>query len=163
MTTFARRAGTGAASLAAVAGFALVVAGSAWWQLGDLSEVPLSAEPDYAMRPPQIPAGVETAAGVGCLVVTVAVLGSLVWASARRRVTGRWWLVAAPTALAGYALGVIARVMTAGVIGANIGAGLAVMFIGPVVVVLLLWSVVWMWRLLDRHRRPQPEVAVKPA
>jgi hypothetical protein len=42
--------------------------------------------------------------------------------------------------------------MTAGVIGANIGVGLVVLFGGPVVVALLVWPLAYSIYLLRRRR-----------
>jgi hypothetical protein len=52
----------------------------------------------------------------------------------------RWWGVPTPLLVAGLLVGGWRRVMTAGVIGAKTGAGLVVLFGGPVVAGLLLWA-----------------------
>jgi hypothetical protein len=51
--------------------------------------------------------------------------------------------------------------MTAGVAGANIGAGLVVLFGGPMVLVLLVWALALAAQLLSRtdHRKDPP---IKP-
>jgi hypothetical protein len=64
----------------------------------------------------------------------------------------RWWEVIGPLVVAGLMVGVGWRVLTAGVVGANIGAGLALMTGGPVVAALLLWALVR--ALLLVRRRP---------
>lgn len=51
----------------------------------------------------------------------------------------RWWSVLVPLMAAGFITGAGWRVMTAGVIGANIGAGLVVLFGSPLVAALLVW------------------------
>lgn len=112
------------------------------WLIGDLSFQGEAVELDYAVRPIAVPQGVEVAAGVAGLVLlalSVAVV---------RRVP-RLWPVLACLVAAGLLAGVAYRVVTAGVIGANIGAGLAFFFGGPLVLLLLLAAAV-----LAVRRRP---------
>lgn len=45
--------------------------------------------------------------------------------------------------------------MTAGVIGANIGAGFIILFGGPVASCLALWALVWSAHLLWHPRGPR--------
>ncbi len=148
--TTSRWTGRCALVLAGMTGLVLVSAVSAWWRIGDQRTVAADVKADYVVVPPDIPAGVEAAAGIGCLIVLVAATVALGWASLTGRVTPKWWLVAVPTGCAGYLLAVIERTLTAGVMGANIGAGLAVSIFGPVVVALLLWSLLWALRLCTR-------------
>ncbi len=63
----------------------------------------------------------------------------------RRRASAdlRWLAVVLPLLAAAVLLGWGWRVLTAGVIGANIGAGLVVAFGGPLVVAALLWSLIY--------------------
>lgn len=126
------------AVLAAALGLVLAVPVATWWLVGDLSTVQVSAGRDYAFRPWPIGPTVARAAGTGSLVVgsvTVAVLG---WATLRRVLDIRWWAVLLPLGAAGFIAGAGWRVMTAGGIGANIGAGMVVLFGGPAVLVLLV-------------------------
>jgi uncharacterized membrane protein len=62
------------------------------------------------------------------------------WATLRRVLDIQWWAMLVPLAAAGFIAGAGWRVMTAGVIGANIGAGFVVFFGGPIVLVLLVWA-----------------------
>ncbi len=39
------------------------------------------------------------------------------------------------------------RVVTSGGVGANIGGGLLIFFGGPLVVAVLVWSLIYSWRL----------------
>ncbi|GGL01093.1 hypothetical protein [Mangrovihabitans endophyticus] len=151
MNTMVRGAGRSAATLILVAGLVAVAAVAAWWQIGDQSSAGPEQNPEYAVPPPDLPAGAETAAGVACLVVVIGVLAALAWATATRAVRRRWWLVAAPAVLAGYVAGACLRVLTAGVLGANIGAGLAVVAGVPAVALLTLWSMVWAAVLATRR------------
>jgi hypothetical protein len=73
--------------------------------------------------------------------VAIAAALLLTWASLRHRLDLRWWSVLGPLLLAGVLAGFGWRVFTAGVIGANIGAGLQAFFVGPVIAALLVWAV----------------------
>jgi hypothetical protein len=77
------------------------------------------------------------AAGAGSLVVGTVAVVVLGWATVRRVLDIRWWAVLVPLIAAGFIAGAGWRVMTAGVAGANIGAGFVVLLGGPVVLVLL--------------------------
>lgn len=55
---------------------------------------------------------------------------------------------------AGFITGAGRRVMTAGAIGANIGAGLVVLFGSPLVAALLVWAVARSIYLVHRRRHP---------
>jgi len=123
-----------------------------WWLVGDLSTVPLSAEPDYAFRPWPISAAVARAAGASSLMLSAAMTVLLVWATSARRLDVRWWAVLIPLLLIGMSAGAGWRVMTAGVIGANIGAGLIILVGGPAAASLALWSLVWSAYLLLHPR-----------
>lgn len=142
------------------AGVLTVAAPLATWGLvgrQDEQGVPPS-QLDYAVRAPQLPAGAETALGAAGLVLAVACAALLVRATRRKTFDHRWWQVLAPLVAAGLMAGAGWRVATAGVIGANIGAGLVVMFVVPLVSLLVLWAIgraLWLARpgsgLRDGH------------
>jgi hypothetical protein len=111
------------------------------------------SELDYAYRPPQLPAGLDTGLGIAALVLALVAGAVLVQATRRRRLAADWWGVLVPLMLVGAAVGVGERVLTAGVIGANIGAGLAVFFMGPAIAGLLIWSVARTVRLTTGSAR----------
>jgi len=142
-----------------VAAAALVVAFpvATWWLVGDQSTVHVGADADYAFEPFDVSVGVERAAGIGSTALVVVALLVLVWATRRHRLDVRWWMVLIPLLAAGLIVGFGWRVMTAGVIGANIGAGFAVLLGGPAVAVLLIWAAGYSIRLL--HRRRTEELA----
>ncbi|MFJ4845097.1 hypothetical protein [Streptomyces sp. NPDC088733] len=118
------------------------------------------SELDYLVRPFDIPAGVETGLGVAAAVLAVAAATVLGLASRRpgpERFDGRWWQVLGPLVAAGALAGAGWRVVTAGGIGANIGAGLVILFGGPLVAALLAWSAgrgLWLARAGRRGPRP---------
>ncbi len=137
-----------------LAGLALALATpvATWWAIGDQSTVPASMDPDFLIRPLAIGAHIEFLVGVGALLVAVVASATLLWASRTRWLDQRWWFVLLPLLAAGLLVGAGWRVMTAGVIGANIGAGLVVLFGGPLLTGLLLWAAGWSIYLMVRAR-----------
>lgn len=125
---------------------------AAWGLLGQQNSGELPASQlDYAFQPFGIPDGLDTVLGAIALVLAGVGATLLVRASRSGGMDKRWWGVLAPLVMAGVLVGVGWRVLTAGVIGANIGAGLVIFFGGPVVAGLLLWALgrgVW----LANHR-----------
>lgn len=87
---------------------------------------------------------------LGCGSALVAIVAALLltWASLRHGLDPRWWSVLGPLLFAGVLIGSGWRVFTAGVIGANIGAGLVIFFVGPVVMALLAWAMFRSFTLL---------------
>jgi len=118
----------------------LAVPVAAWWLVGDQSTVPASMDPDYAFRPWSIGPVAARAAGIGSLAAGGAAAAVLIGLTLRRRLDVRWWAVLVPLLAAGAIAGAGWRVLTAGVIGANIGAGLVVFGAGPIVLGLLIWA-----------------------
>ncbi|MFD5629630.1 hypothetical protein [Streptomyces sp. NPDC127072] len=120
-----------------------------WGLLGrqDATEVPAS-QLDYAYRPLDISSGVETALGAGALLLAGVCAALLIRASRNGGgLDKRWWGVLTPLVMAGLLVGAGWRVLTAGVVGANIGAGLVVLVMAPAVAGLVLWAVgrgVWL-------------------
>jgi hypothetical protein len=112
-----------------------------WWLVGDQSSTtPDNA--DYAIRPPFHPsAPVERILGVGSAALGIVAGLWLIWASLGHGFDPAWWSVVGPSLLLGMLLALGWRVFTAGVIGANIGAGLFMMLAGPVILVLLAWVI----------------------
>jgi hypothetical protein len=127
--------------LAAAIAYSLAVPVVTWWLVGDQSTVPLSARPDYVIRPFRISPALERALGLMSVLVFSAAVAVLTRASLRHGLDLRWWSVLGPLLPAGVLLGFGWRVLTAGVIGANIGAGLFIFVAGPVIVALLGWAV----------------------
>ena len=117
------------------------------------------SELDYLVRPFGIPAGAETAIGAAAAVLAAgaAVLLGRASRPGPDRFDGRWWEVIGPLLAAGLLTGAIWRTVTAGVIGANIGAGLAMLLGGPLVAGLVLWSLGrGLWLARARRRGPRP-------
>ncbi|MER6756845.1 hypothetical protein ABT235_21975 [Micromonospora echinofusca] len=106
---------------------------------------------DYAIRPVSLgPAGDRIVGVLACVGVVLA-LAWLLRVTARRSLDRRWWWVLAPLVAAGALLGLAWRVLTAGGIGANIGAGLMLIVGGPALAVLLIVAAVAALRM-RRHR-----------
>ena len=116
-----------------------------WWVVGDqsykLGAQERYADLDYAFKPLALSAATERAVGVAALVVVVASVVLLIVHARRGEWDHRWVRPLGAAAAAGVIVGCGWRVMTAGVIGANIGAGLAVLLGGPLVVALLVVAV----------------------
>lgn len=118
-----------------------------WWLLGDLSEDVV--DPDYMIRPPDLTGGQQLMIGGGATAVAVVAVGMVFVAVRRRTVTPAEIRAVVPLLVAGAFCGLAWRILTAGVIGANIGGGMVLVF-GPFFVLgMLVLSVVW-W--LQRSR-----------
>ncbi|MDG4860022.1 hypothetical protein P8605_17990 [Streptomyces sp. T-3] len=120
-----------------------------WWLVGQQTlDVP---DPDYAQRPWAMSTAAEAAiGGTALLVLVVTALLFAGWTSAGR--TGpSWWYVLVPLLAAGLIAGVGQRVVTAEVIGANIGAGMVLLVGVPVAVLLVGFALVRL--LLEVMRR----------
>lgn len=112
-----------------------------WWLVGDQSTTSRD-NADYVLRPPfRFSSRVTRAVGAGALVVTVAAGAVLIVASASHSFDLKWWTVVGPLLLLGILLGLGWRVLTAGVIGANIGAGLFMFLAGPVILAIVGWVI----------------------
>ncbi|MFJ5732333.1 hypothetical protein [Streptomyces paradoxus] len=139
------------------AGAALVggVPVAAWGLMGQQNYDGLPAsELDYAFQPWDIGDGVAAVAGGLALVLAVAGAAVLVRGTLRGAMDRRWWAVLGPLVVLGLMAGVGWRILTAGGIGANIGAGLLIMLGTPVAAGLLLWSLALaLWLLIERRGR----------
>jgi hypothetical protein len=139
--------------LSAGAALVLGVPVAAWGLMGQQNYDGLPAsELDYAYQPWDIGDGV--AAGVGGLALVLAGIGAAVLVRGARRgaVDRRWWGVLGPLVVVGLMAGVGWRILTAGVVGANIGAGLLLIFGTPVAAGLVLWALGrGVWLATRRH------------
>jgi hypothetical protein len=122
-------------------GLSLVSAAVAgWWLIGDLSERGRPrADLDFSWRAPNVPHWVVAMLGPIALVALVGTFVAIFFGVVRQTIDRRWCRVVFLCAVAGWMIAGIARVNTAGVIGANIGGGLALLFGGPIVLALLGW------------------------
>lgn len=100
---------------------------------------------EYVVRPPDIPVGVELALGSLSAVLVGAATAALAWSWSREPPEPGFLSVLLPLVALGAILGFGWRVMTAAVIGANIGAVLLVVFGSPVVLGLVIWAGVAAW------------------
>ena len=135
-----------------VATLALISASAVltWWAVGDLSYTgpsSLGTQQDYLIHPLNLGSGAEKLLGaVSVAVVVVAGAALLRTGSAPRR-DRRWLAVLLPLLVTGIFVGGGWRVVTSGGVGANIGGGLLIFFGGPLVVAVLVWSLIYSWRL----------------
>lgn len=132
-----------------IGSIALVVLGvvatfpATWWVLDRLdNEGDWIVDPDYAIHPPNIDPGHAHTIGVISL-LAVAIAAAVLTAMIR---SGRWrpcalGLVLSATLAFTYA-GLAAQVMTAPVVGANIGAGILLLCAFPVGVCVILFTTV---------------------
>ncbi|MFC9681052.1 hypothetical protein [Streptomyces sp. NPDC056948] len=134
--------------LTAGTALALGVPVAAWGLMGQQNYDGLPAsELDYAYQPWDIGDGVAAVVGGLALVLAGAGAAVLVRAARRGALDQRWWGVLGPLVFVGLLAGVGWRILTAGVVGANIGAGMLIIFGTPVAAGLLLWAVgrgVWL-------------------
>lgn len=146
------------ATLALISASAVVT----WWAVGDLSYTgpsSLGTQQDYLIHPLNLASGAGKLLGaVSVAVVVVAGAALLRTGSAPRR-DRRWLAVLLPLLVTGIFVGGGWRVVASGGVGANIGGGLLIFFGGPLVVAVLVWSLIYSWRLLTRERGANQFVA----
>ncbi|MCK9903467.1 hypothetical protein CC117_26935 [Parafrankia colletiae] len=146
----------GGAAILLIAAVPVAVAGL----LGQDDEqgVPRS-ELDYAIRPLDIAPGWMTAIGVAALLLAAASAAFLARRGRRAADRHRYrhqWQTICPLVGIGVILGLGYHIATAGVIGANIGFGLVVLFGPPLVVVLLVVAAIRRRALRVEARRHAP-------
>jgi len=126
---------------------ALVVAASVstlltvWWLVGDLTEHNRSYDVDYLVRVPHVPAAATTFIGVIALAMLVATATALVAVVMRHRISAAWAPPATALVAAGALLALVERSVTAGSVGANIGGGMALLFMTPIAAALCWFAV----------------------
>jgi uncharacterized membrane protein YfcA len=122
-----------------------------WW-IGGLvpDEVRPQDNPDYMWHPIKLSSGVETAIGLGSMVIVGVAILRFYRAIRRHTLRREWFGVIAPlAAIAAYA-GFAYRAATMPVIGANIGGGLMILGAGPFVVTMVAVSAIFARRLRAR-------------
>src|SRR4029077_8067579 len=124
----AQIASSGQVSLAAAVVLVLAVPVVTWSLVGDQSTTrPDNA--DYVIRPLfRVSGRAGRVLGIVSLALAIAAAAWLSWVSVHNGSHLRWWSVIGPLLPLGILLGLGWRVFTAGVIGANIGAGLYAFF-----------------------------------
>jgi hypothetical protein len=140
--------------VSAVAGIVAVAATpiAAWWLIGDQTFTGGRRDNlDYMYRAPSISGRTTTTAGVVALVAVAAASACLYAAVRRRGFDSRWTAVVALLMMSGVVLAGVGRIVTAGVVGANIGGGVAIFFGAPTVAALVVCAVL---RARWIHRHP---------
>jgi hypothetical protein len=119
---------------------AVLSAALAWWLVGDLSSTGNAGEQGLdRMAEPPVSEGTAQVLGAGSAVLLPLVL-LLGW---------RLRAVLLPAIVLGAAVGAAGRVVTAGVIGANIGGGMVLLLSPLVLLPLAIWLVVGWRRVQD--------------
>lgn len=114
-----------------------------WWLVGDLSyRGRVEGELDYLLKMPDIPGWSEAVLGGGALISGAVSALALVAKVRAGRVDSRWLIVVALLALIGALLGFAVRVLTAGVIGANLGPVFLVIFSVLPTLLVMAWAAV---------------------
>ncbi len=135
------------APMAVLAMVALVVSAplATWWLIGPNPGNEIGGDPtlrpddyDYLIHPPVIAPGLERFAGVASVLVVVASVIVLVRAARADRLDRLWWSLVVVLALSGAVVGAAGRVLTAAVVGANIGGGFIILFGFPMLLVLVI-------------------------
>lgn len=138
--------------LPAAVGLILATPAATWWLVGPLNTAPAPVGLDYTFRPWRISLLVARAAGMTATALALVSLAILIWATVRRLLEARWWLVLLPLLAAGFIAGAGWRVMSAGVLGSNIGAGFVVLFGWPLAAVLVAWALGYSFHLVGQAR-----------
>lgn len=127
----------------------LAVPVATWWLVGPNPGDEIGSDPtlrpddyDYLFHPPAIDATVERAGGRAAVVMVLLAVALLVTEARHGRIDRRWWPPIVAMTLVGAIIGFAARVMTAAVVGANIGGGFMLLFGPPVVLALVIGSIV---------------------
>jgi hypothetical protein len=121
----------GGACLWAVIGLIPGIALVTWWVVGDIS-VHASTDPvfSYEASQPTLAPGLQ--AGLGCAGCALALLCFVTLVRTRRTFDPLWWVLVGAVVGVGGLAGLTERVATAGVVGTNLGSGLAVLVGLPV-------------------------------
>ncbi len=119
-----------------------------WWLIGANPGSEYGSDPtlrpddyDFMFHQPPIDPSVEQTVGITALVIVVAAVVALLVAARAGRLDRRWWGPIIAMSVAGVVVAVAERVMTAAVVGANIGGGFMLLFGTPFVLVLMGGSV----------------------
>lgn len=124
---------------------------AAWWLVGPLDESIENLRYDYLIRAPDVDPTVERLAGVSSVVGACLALILVAMEFRRGRIDRGWLAVTACIAISGFVVGAAARVVTAGVGGANIGGALLLYGLPPVL--LTVWATTAVLFLRSRPRR----------
>jgi hypothetical protein len=128
------------AALASIAAASPVLT---WWLVGDLSEPERAGGLDYLFEPLPLSSTQENLIVGTAAVASVASAAVLILRLHRHQVRYVDVRVLVPLVLIGFYCGISWRTVTAGVHGANIGGGLALLALPLVLLVGALWTVWW--------------------
>jgi hypothetical protein len=134
---------TGTVRFVPAASIALIAAAplAAYFAVGDLSEIGPESNLDYFWREPSWMPSAVAPVGIVAVIVSVASIVTLIRAHRRRLLTRAAIACEALLVGAGFIIGGGLRVLTAGVFGAHIGAGLVILFGTPLVFTLVIAAI----------------------
>jgi hypothetical protein len=117
-----------------------------WWLVGDQSEPDRPGGLDYLFRPLPLSRSQQDVIVTTAVALVATALATVLVALRRQRIRLVETRFVVPLVLVGAYCGLCWRVVTAGVIGANIGGGLGLLSLPLVLVVGTLWTVRWLPR-----------------
>ncbi len=130
------------------AAMVLATPAATWWVVGPNPGNELGSDPasgaddyDYLFQPPTIDPGLERAVGIGSILAVVCGAGLVARGIRNGRLDSRWLPAILMLTVAGVIMGAGGRVLTAAVVGANIGGGFVLLFGTPVVIALVIAGV----------------------
>ncbi len=126
-----------------VSALAIIAAPPAvYYAIGDLSTVGPDMDPDYVMHPPSWSPSHVTFVGILALAVLASAVAVLIREHRREPILRSTLIIDALLISVGVIVAGGYRVVTAAVIGANIGAGILVLSASPIVIGLLIAAAV---------------------
>ncbi len=144
--------------------FVLLSPITTWSIVGDMSYKG-DPNPDYMLKPIPLTGGQEVAIAAASLTLSAAAVVFCTLAYRRRLLGTADLRMPLPVALAGAYCGTAWRMMTAAVIGANIGGAMAVMFAPVFGLAMIIWFGVELWRFRSTgggDRRIEPRWGSPP-
>ncbi|MDQ1681658.1 MAG: hypothetical protein QOC60_1229 [Frankiaceae bacterium] len=124
---------------ALISGTVILATATSWFLVGDQSTRPLY--PQESNRPLTVSGSVARALGIAGLVLTPIAYAAVEREMRAGRLSGAWRPVLLSLSVIGVAAAWTWRVMTARVVGANIGAGLLLLFVVPLLAPAAAWAI----------------------
>ena len=136
------------------------LAPAVWWISGLIPSDVTADTADYLVHPLRLPFLVEPAIGLLCVLLTGRAARELHRGVRDGEFRSEWWQVAAALGAIAAFGGFTYRIVTAPVIGANIGGGALILFALPLSVGMLTWAGLALHTI--RHPNPASESRRRP-